>query len=64
MPSFELQLTLLATVTVSGDTLKAARTKLRAAIDGHEANLGMIDDQPIVTTVEIEGEIDCDDEGT
>jgi len=58
MMEFTFQATLLASIRVKADTEAEAEQKLRAALMASEANLGMLDDTPIVVPVEIEGELD------
>ena len=58
MMEFTFQATLLASIRVKADTEAEAEQKLRAALMASEANLGMLDDTPIVVRVEIEGELD------
>jgi hypothetical protein len=58
MMEFTFQATLLASIRVKADTEAEAELKLRAALMASEANLGMLDDTPIVVTVEIEGDLD------
>ena len=58
MTEFTFQATLLASIRVKADTEHEAEQKLRAALMASEANLGMLDETPIVVPVEIEGELD------
>ena len=58
MTEFTFQATLLASIRVKADTEAEAEQKLRAALMASEANLGMLDDTPIVVPVEIEGDLD------
>jgi hypothetical protein len=58
MTEFTFQATLLASIRVKADTEAEAELKLRAALMASEANLGMLDDTPIVVPVEIEGDLD------
>ena len=58
MREFLFQVTLLASIRVKAETEAEAELKLRAALDASEANLGMLDDTPIVVPVEIEGDLD------
>jgi hypothetical protein len=53
--------TLLASITVEANASSEAERKLRAALSASDANLGMLDDEPIVATLEIEGELDLID---
>jgi phenylacetate-coenzyme A ligase PaaK-like adenylate-forming protein len=55
---FMFQVTLLASIRVKAETQAEAELKLRTALEASEANLGMLDDTPIVVPVEIEGELD------
>ena len=58
MREFTLQATLIATIRVKAETRAEAEQKLRAALAASDANLGMLDDEPIVAPVEIEGDLD------
>jgi hypothetical protein len=58
MREFTFQATLLASIRVKAETQAEAELKLRAALEASEANLGMLDDTPIVVRVEIEGALD------
>ena len=58
MIEFTLQATLIATIRVKAETRVEAERKLRAALEASDANLGMLDDEPIVVPVEIEGDLD------
>jgi hypothetical protein len=58
MKEFTFQATLLASIRVKAGTEAEAEQKLRAALMASEANLGMLDDTPIVVRVEIEGDLD------
>jgi hypothetical protein len=58
MKTFTLDVTLLATFHVKSDSCKEAKDKLRNLLDGAEANFGMLDDEPVIETVSVEGDID------
>jgi hypothetical protein len=58
MREFTFQATLLASIRVKAETQAEAELKLRAALEGSDANLGMLDDAPIVVPVELEGDLD------
>jgi hypothetical protein len=58
MREFTFQATLLASILVKAETQAEAEKKLRAALDGSEVHLGMLDGAPIVVPVEIEGDLD------
>ena len=58
MKEFTFQATLLASIRVKAKTQAEAELKLRTALEGSDANLGMLDDAPIVVAVEIEGDLD------
>ena len=58
MMEFLFQVTLLASIRVKAETQAEAEPKLRSALEASEANLGMLDDMPIVVPVEIEGDLD------
>lgn len=69
MAMYRFQATLLASITVEAKASAEAELKLRAALSASDANLGTLNDEPIVATLEIEGELDlidaeeCDSEG-
>jgi hypothetical protein len=54
---FLFQVTLLASIRVKAETQVEAELKLRGALEASEANLGMLDDKPIVVPAEIEGDL-------
>jgi hypothetical protein len=58
MTEFTFQATLLASIRVMADTQAEAELKVRAALEASDANLGTLDDEPIVVPVEIEGDLD------
>jgi hypothetical protein len=58
MREFTFQATLLASIRVTAETRAQAEEKLRVALAASDANLGTLDDAPIVVPVEIEGELD------
>ena len=58
MMEFLFQVTLLTSIRVKAKTQAEAELKLRSALEASEANLGMLDDTPIVVPVEIEGDLD------
>ena len=58
MMEFLFQVTLLASIRVKAETQAEAELKLRSAVEASEANLGMLDDTPIVVPIEIEGDLD------
>jgi hypothetical protein len=58
MKEFTFQATLLASIRVKAETRAEAEQKLRVALAASDANLGMLDDEPIVVPVEIEGDFD------
>src|ERR1700679_2298474 len=58
MKEYTLQATLLASIRVKAKTSAEAEQKLRTALAVSDANLGMLDDTPIVVPVEIEGDLD------
>ena len=65
MREFTLQATLIATIRVKAETRAEAEQKLHAVLAASDANLGTLDDEPIVVPVEIEGDLDlietCED---
>ena len=61
MTEFTFQVTLIASIRVKAVTTADAEHKLREALAASHANLGMLDDKPIVATVEIEGDLDLID---
>ena len=58
MREFLFHATLLASIRVKAETQAEAELKLREALSASDANLGMLDDAPIVVPVEIEGDLD------
>ncbi len=58
MREFTFQATLIASIRVTAETRAEAEEKLRVALAASDANLGMLDDAPIVVPVEIEGDLD------
>jgi hypothetical protein len=58
MTEYTFQATLLASIRVKAETQAEAELKLRVALEASEANLGILDDTPIVVPVEIEGDLD------
>ena len=58
MREFTLQATLIAAIRVKAETRAEAERKVRAALAASDANLGTLDDEPIVVPVEIEGDLD------
>ena len=58
MREFTFQATLVASVRVKAKTRAEAEGKLRQALGATDANLGMLDDAPIIVPVEIEGDLD------
>jgi hypothetical protein len=61
MKEFTFQVTLIASIRVKAETSAQAEHKLRQELAATDANLGMLDDEPIVVTVEIEGNLDLID---
>ena len=58
MREFLFHATLLASIRVKAETQAEAELKLREALSASDANLGMLDDAPIIVPVEIEGDLD------
>ena len=58
MREYEFQATLIASIGVKAETRAEAERKLRAALAASEANLGMLDNESIICTVEVEGDLD------
>jgi len=58
MREFLFHATLLVSIRVKAETQAEAELKLREALSASDANLGMLDDAPIVVPVEIEGDLD------
>ena len=58
---FTFQATLLATISVEAATQAEAERKLRTALETSDANLGFLDNAPIVVPVAIEGDLDLVD---
>ena len=67
MREFTLQATLIATIRVKAETRAEAEQKLHSVLAPSDANLGTLDDEPIVVPVEVEGDLDlietCEDTG-
>jgi hypothetical protein len=61
MTRFDFSATLLACIGAEADTKGEAEYKLREALAGSEATLGMLEGEPIVTSIEIEGALDLID---
>ena len=61
MRCYTFQTTLLASIRVKGETRSQSELKLRNALASADANLGMVDDRPIVAAIEIEGSLDLID---
>ena len=61
MTEFTFQVTLIASIHVKAETRADAEHKLREALAASDANLGMLDDEPIVVAIEIEGDLDLID---
>ena len=58
MREFLFHATLLASIRVRAETQAEAELKLREALSASDANLGMLDDAPIIVPIEIEGDLD------
>jgi len=58
---FTFQATLLATIPVEAATQAEAERKLRTVLETSDANLGFLDNAPIVVPVAIEGDLDLID---
>ena len=58
---FTFQATLLATISVEAATQAEAERKLRTVLETSDANLGFLDNAPIVVPVAIEGDLDLVD---
>ena len=54
---FTFQTTLLATISVEAATQAEAERKLRTVLETSNANLGFLDNTPIVVPVAIEGDL-------
>ncbi len=61
MTEFTFQVTLIASIRVKAETITDAEHKLREALAASDANLGMLDDEPIVVPIGIEGDLDLID---
>jgi hypothetical protein len=57
---FTLQATLIATIRVKAETRVEAEQKLHSVLAASHANLGTLDDEPIVEPVEVEGRFGSD----
>ncbi len=55
---FTFHATLLATISVEAATQAEAERKLRTVLETSDANLGFLDNAPIVVPVAIEGDLD------
>ena len=55
---FSFDVKLFANIEVKGATRKEAEQKLRASLDGSQVNAGMLDDEPLLFEVTIDGEFD------
>jgi hypothetical protein len=55
---FTFQATLLATISVEAATQAEGERKLRTVLETSDANLGFLDNAPIVVPVAIEGDLD------
>ena len=59
---YEFQVTLLANFEVEGENRESAEQYVRLAIDGNLANFGAWPNgDPVLATVEIEGELECEE---
>ena len=58
MMTFTLQATLIVSIHVKAQTRADSEQKLREALASSCANLGMLNDEPIVVAFEIEGDLD------
>jgi hypothetical protein len=61
MPRLCFNATLLACIRVEAETRAEAEHKLRQSLTGSKAILGTLEGEPIVATIEIEGELDLID---
>jgi hypothetical protein len=55
---FTFQATLLATISIEAAAKAEAEWKLRTVLETSDANLGFLDNHPIVVPVAIEGDLD------
>jgi hypothetical protein len=55
---FTFQATLIASIPVKAETRVQAEQKLREALEASDANLGMLDNEPNVVAIEVEGDFD------
>ena len=58
---FTFRATLLATIPVEAATQAEAKQKLRTVLETSDANLGFLDNAPIVVPLAIEGDLDLID---
>ena len=58
MREFLFHATLLASIRVKAETQAEAELRLRETLSASDANLGRLDDAPIIVPVEIEGDLD------
>lgn len=61
MSRYTFQVTIITSISVQAESKAGASCRLRCALDGTTANLGMLDDEPIVASIEIEGDLDLID---
>jgi hypothetical protein len=61
MTEYTFQVTLIASIRVKAVTTADAERKLRETLAASDANLGMLDNEPIIVTIEIEGDLDLID---
>ena len=70
MMKYTFQVTLIASIQVKADTRDLSEQKLRQALAESKAIIGILGDEPIIATIDIEGGLDlidaapCCDNGT
>lgn len=58
MKSYTFDLTLLTSVKVNASSVNEGKTKIREMLEECQANIGSIDGDPVLVSLEIEGNID------
>jgi hypothetical protein len=61
MSRYTFQVTIITSISVHAECEAKASCRLRQALAGATANFGMLDDEPIVASIEIEGDLDLID---
>jgi hypothetical protein len=61
MNQYTFQVTIITSVSVDADSKAEASCRIHQALSGTTANLGLLDDEPIMASIEIEGDLDLID---